>query len=266
MQIGKAIRLERIFNRNTNRTIIVPLDHGVSVGPIFGLTDMKKTVGSIVEGGANAVLMHKGLVRCGHRTQGKDIGLVVHLSASTNLSPFPGAKTLVCTVEEAIMLGADAVSLHINLGDEAEASMLGHLGEVSKAASAWGIPVLAMIYGRGPKIANEFDPEIVAHCARVGVELGADVVKVPYTGNPDSFSKVVDGSCIPVVIAGGPKTPDTKSFLKMVEESVQAGGAGLSVGRNIFQHNDPKTLLEALNLIVHGEVTTDEALAQVGDL
>lgn len=95
MHLGKAIRLERIFNRNTKRTIIVPMDHGTTVGPIDGIVDMREAVGAVVEGGANAVLMHKGLVRCGHRTQGKDIGLIVHLSASTTLSPFPNAKTLV---------------------------------------------------------------------------------------------------------------------------------------------------------------------------
>ena len=120
MLIGKLIRTERIFNRNTGRTIIVPLDHGVSVGPIAGIENMRDTVTSMVEGGANAVLMHKGVVPCGHRATGRDIGLIVHLSASTSLSPFPNAKTLVCSVEEAIRLGADAVSTHVNLGDETE--------------------------------------------------------------------------------------------------------------------------------------------------
>jgi class I fructose-bisphosphate aldolase len=89
MQIGKSIRNERIFNRDTGRPIIIPLDHGVSVGPIKGLQNMRDTVTGIVEGGANAVLMHKGVVPCGHRAKGRDIGLIVHLSASTSLSPYP---------------------------------------------------------------------------------------------------------------------------------------------------------------------------------
>ncbi|MGD9662878.1 MAG: 2-amino-3,7-dideoxy-D-threo-hept-6-ulosonate synthase [Porticoccaceae bacterium] len=265
MHIGKSIRLERIVNRDTGRCIIVPLDHGVSVGPIAGLTDVRDTVTSIVEGGANAVLMHKGLVPCGHRARGRDIGLVVHLSASTNLSPFPGAKTLVCSVEEAIQLGADAVSLHLNLGDESERDMLAGMGQVTREAAHWGIPVLAMVYGRGPKIASEFDPEVVAHCARAGMELGADLVKVPYTGDPESFARVVEGSCVPVVIAGGPKTPTTRAFLQMVHDSVQAGGSGLSVGRNIFQHKDPTRLLQALGKIVHDGWDVDQAMAGLGE-
>ena len=260
MHIGKTIRIERIFNRDTGRAIIVPLDHGVTVGPIAGLTDMRDTVTRIVEGGANAVLMHKGVVPCGHRARGRDIGLIVHLSASTNLSPFPGAKTLVCDVEEAVYLGADAVSLHLNLGDDSERDMLADAGRITRDAARLGIPVLAMVYGRGPKITDEFSPDVVAHCARVGMELGADVVKVPYTGDPESFAAVVAGARIPVVIAGGPKTATTKDFLRMVFDSVQAGGSGLSVGRNIFQHKDPTRLLQALGKIVHDGWEVDEAM------
>jgi len=260
MHLGKAIRLERIINRNTKRAIIVPMDHGTTVGPIAGIVDMREAVGAIVEGGANAVLMHKGLVRCGHRSQGKDIGLIVHLSASTTLSPFPNAKTLVGTVEDAIRLGADAVSVHVNLGDETEAKMLADFGQVTSIAQSWGIPVLAMVYARGPKVRSEFDPEIVAHCARVGVELGADVVKVPYTGDPDSFANVVAASCIPVVIAGGPKLDSTEDFLVMVRDSIRAGGAGLSVGRNIFQHKRPDLLTKALAKVVHENASVEEAM------
>lgn len=263
MELGKAIRMERILNRETGRTIVVPLDHGVSVGPIPGLVDMKDTVTRIVEGGANAVLMHKGLVRCGHRSRGKDIGLIVHLSASTSLSPFPNAKTLVATVEEALKMGADAVSAHVNLGDETESQMLKDLGQIAATASSWGMPFLVMVYGRGPKVKNEFDPAVVAHCARVGMELGADLVKVPYTGDPESFARVVEGCCVPVVIAGGPKMDSSESFLRMVSESVRAGGAGLSVGRNIFQAEDSMLLLKALTKIVHEDGRVEEALAML---
>ena len=260
MTIGKSIRLERIVNRDTGRTIIVPLDHGVSVGPIAGIEDMRETVTGIVSGGANAVLMHKGVVRCGHRARGRDVGLIIHLSASTSLSPFPNAKTLVCTVEEAVRLGADAVSVHVILGDETEAKMLDDLGLVTEAAVSWGMPVLAMMYARGPKVKNEFDADVVAHCARVGNELGADIVKVPYTGDPDSFAKVVAGCCVPVVIAGGPKIDSRRGLLEMIANSVLAGGAGLSVGRNIFQDPEPAKLLRAVTAIVHENAGVDAAM------
>jgi class I fructose-bisphosphate aldolase len=224
---------------------------------------MKKTISDVVRGGANAVLMHKGLVRCGHRQSGRDVGLAIHLSASTSLSPTPNHKVLVSGVEDAIRLGADAVSVHVNLGDPSESVMLQDLGRIASEAGNWGVPVLAMVYARGPKIENEFDPDTVAHCARVGEELGADVVKVPYTGDPESFSRVVDGCCIPVVIAGGPKKDSTRDFLQMIQESCEAGGAGLSVGRNIFQHENPAALVRALDAIVHQGVAAEEAAAMM---
>lgn len=264
MQIGKAIRIERIINRNTRRAIVVPLDHGVTIGPVPGLIDMVDTLTNIAEGGANAVLMHKGLVRCGHRKHGPDIGLIVHLSSSTTLSPTPNAKCLTGSVEDAIKLGADAVSVHVNLGDDTERDMLADLGRTASLAGDWGIPVLAMVYARGPKVDNEFDPKVVAHCARVGMELGADIVKVPYTGSVDSFAAVVESCCIPVVIAGGPKLDTPLDVLRMAADSVEAGGAGLSVGRNIFQAEDVKGMVSALKAIVHEDKSVEEAAAASG--
>lgn len=265
MHLGTKLRLERIFNRDTNRAIIVPMDHGVSVGPLEGIVDMRETVSEMAEGGADAVLMHKGLARCGHRMVGRDLGLIIHLSASTSLTPHNNSKVLVSTVEEAIRLGADAVSVHVNLGDENERDMLAQMGAVADAANNWGMPLLAMMYGRGPNIRNSYDPAIVAHCARVGVELGADVVKVPYTGDMESFNRVVESCCVPVVIAGGPKMDATRDFLQMVHDSLEAGGAGLSVGRNVFQHPRRVLLLRALRGIVHEHWDVDRALAVVED-
>ena len=128
--IGKKIRLERIINRNTGRTVIAPMDHGVSSGPIPGIIDMDETVEEISQGGADAILMHKGIVKQGHRGYGKDIGLIVHLSASTSLAPDPNDKVTVTSVEKAIQLGADAVSIHVNLGSETESQMLQELGGI----------------------------------------------------------------------------------------------------------------------------------------
>lgn len=210
MNLGKQVRLQRIFNRETGRAIIVPMDHGVSVGPIEGIENIHKTVSDMADGGADAVLMHKGLCRCCFRAsgEGKDVGLIIHLSASTSLSSYSNKKRLVCTVEEAIRRGADGVSVHVNLGDDNESDMLADLGEVARVAEEWSMPLLAMLYARGPRISNEYDPAVVAHCARVGVELGADIVKVPYTGDIDSFADVIAGCCVPVVIAGGPPHRD----------------------------------------------------------
>ncbi len=258
--IGKKIRLERIINRNTGKTVIVPMDHGISVGPIEGLRDMKRTIAQIADGGANAIVEHKGLVGEGHRGSGKDIGLIIHLSASTCLSLYPNAKTLVCTVEEAIKLGADAISIHVNLGNGSEREMLQDFGRVSYEARTWGMPLLAMIYPRGENIKDEYDPKIIAHAARLGEEMGADIVKVSYTGSADSFAEVTGGCSIPVVIAGGPKMDSDRDILEMVKGAVDAGGAGASIGRNVFQHANPQRMTEAICAVVHDGVDVTTAL------
>ena len=265
MYIGKAVRMERLMNRNTGKGIIVPMDHGVTVGPIDGLVNMPWTVNEVAEGGADAVLGHKGLVRCGHRKSGRDVGLIMHLSSSTDLSPYPNAKVLTASVEDALKMGADGVSMHINLGDPSESRMLEDLGRVAGVAADWGMPLMVMIYARGPKIKDSLAPEVVAHSARVAVELGADIVKVPYTGDMDSFVRVVEGCCVPVLIAGGPRTPTTRDFLQMVSDAMMAGAKGISVGRNVFQHPKPRLLVSALSGIIHSNWSIEQAMALVGE-
>jgi class I fructose-bisphosphate aldolase len=263
--IGKKIRLERIIDRNSHKTVIIPMDHGVTVGPIEGLADMRDTISKVVSGGANAILMHKGIVRAGHRGTGKDVGLIIHLSGGTSLSPDPNAKELVCTVEEAIKLGADAVSIHINLGAETDNQMLRQFGQISERCLEWQMPLVAMIYTRGPKIKDEYNADNIKHAARVGAELGADIVKVVYTGSVESFAEVVQGCPVPVVIAGGPKMGSDEEIFKMVEGALEAGSAGVSIGRNAFQHKNPTKMVQALSKMVHQRASVNEAIKMLKD-
>jgi predicted phospho-2-dehydro-3-deoxyheptonate aldolase len=258
--IGKKIRLERIIDRNSGKTVIIPMDHGVTVGPIAGLEDMRETISRVVAGGANAILMHKGIVSAGHRGAGKDVGLIIHLSGGTTLSPDPNAKVLICSVEEAIKLGADAVSIHINLGAETDKEMLRQLGFISQRCLEWQMPLVAMMYTRGEKIKSEFDVAYVKHAARVGAELGADIVKVPYTGSVASFKEVVRGCPVPVVIAGGPKMTSDEDIFNMAAGALEAGAAGLSIGRNAFQHKNPEKMVAALCKMVHEGAGVKDAM------
>ncbi len=256
---GKEIRLERIINRNTKRTIIVPMDHGVSQGPIDGLIDLGKTVDAVALGGANAVLGHIGLALYGHRRRGPDVGLILHLSASTAIGPDPNEKVLVNTVTNALRMGADGVSMHVNIGADSEACMLQDLGRVAVQCQHWGMPLLAMMYPRGRKIEDEHDVGHVKLAARVAAELGADIVKTVYTGDPDSFREVTRGCPVPVVVAGGSKTDD-RATLDLIEGAIEAGAAGISIGRNAFQHADPARFVRAAALIVHEGRTAAEAV------
>lgn len=261
---GKFIRLERIINRETKRTVIVPMDHGLTIGPIQGIENMRDMVNAVAEGGANAVLGHLGLPLHGHRRHGKDIGLILHLSGSTVWSPDPNAKVLVNTVENALKFGADAVSVHINIGADHEAEMLQDLGLVSVKCIEWGMPLLAMMYTRGKKVRAENDPDCVKHAARIAAELGADMVKVTYTGSPRAFEQVVAGCPIPIVIAGGEKVADEREIFKMIRDAMDAGGSGVAVGRNAFGHAAPVKMTRAICALVHESASVDTALKILG--
>ncbi len=265
LNIGKAIRMERIMDRNTGKTVIVPMDHGVTVGPIEGLISLTDSVNQVAEGGANAVIGHIGLPKYGHRKGGKDIGLILHLSASTALSPRPNKKVIINTVENALRFGADGVSIHINIGSYNEPEMLEDFGRIAVECNYWGMPLIAMMYPRGRNVQNDKDVEVVKLAARAGAELGADFVKTNYTGDPDSFAKVVEGCPAPVLIAGGSKAT-TEEMFKTIEGAMQAGARGLSIGRNVFQHSNPTAFVKAACALVHENKTAKEALEMLAEL
>jgi len=261
MNTGKTRRLNRIFKAD-NRTVVVPMDHGVSIGPVKGIENMQDTVARLLKGGADAFVLHKGIAKC---VNVENAGLIVHLSAISNLTPNSQCKTQVCTVQEAVRLGADAVSVHVNVGAQDECTMLTTLGRVADECDQYGMPLLAMMYPRGPKIPSEHDVDAVAHAARIGAELGADMIKTNYTGDPETFKRVLEGCPTPVIIAGGPKTETTQATLQMVYDSMKAGAAGLSIGRNVFQHKNPTLMVKALVAIVHEGAAVEQALKILGE-
>ena len=260
MNTGKTRRLRKII-QNDNRTVIVPMDHGVTIGPISGITNMQTITDQLVKGGVDAILVHKGIAK---RIDTKDAGLIVMLSGMSNLSPNLNSKVQVCSVQEAIRIGADAVSVHVNVGAQDEDKMLQNLGKVAEECEAFGLPLLAMMYPRGPKIPDEHAPEMVAHAARIGAELGADIIKTNYTGTIESFKAVVESCPVPVLIAGGPKCKSLQEVLQTTSDALKAGVAGLSIGRNVFQCDRPTQISKALCAIVHKGATVEQALKILG--
>ena len=238
------------------------MDHGVTVGPIQGIENMQKTINMLVKGNVDAILIHKGIAK---HVDCSNTGLIVMLSGMSNLSPNIDAKVQVCSVQEAIRLGADAVSVHVNIGAQDENKMLRDLGKVSEECDMFGMPLLAMMYPRGPKIQDEHAPEVVAHAARIGAELGADIIKANFTGNVETFKIVTESCPVPVVIAGGPKCKTSREVLETTHEALKAGAAGLSIGRNVFQNSNPTLMAKALSAIVHKGSSVDEALSVLGE-
>src|SRR5438094_5911336 len=203
---------------------------------------METTIDNVAKGGADAVLVHAGIAKT---VDNQEMGLILHLSGATRLTREPNWKTQLSTVKQAARLGADAVSVHINVGSEHEQDMLDQFSRILDECDGVGLPVLAMMYPRGPGIQNEHAYEVVSHAARLGYELGADIVKTNYTGDIDSFRNVIETVKVPVVIAGGPRASNDKEALQMISDSIKAGAAGVSIGRNVFQHDDPTRMTMA---------------------
>ncbi|MDG5775054.1 2-amino-3,7-dideoxy-D-threo-hept-6-ulosonate synthase [Haloarculaceae archaeon H-GB2-1] len=259
MTAGKRARLDRIGTEG--RFLIVPMDHGLTLGAVKGLKDLEGTVDAITRGGADSVLTQRGVAERVHPNK-NDKGYIVHLNGSTDIGPDENDKRMTGTVEDAIRAGADAVSFHMNVGSDYEPHQLTKLAEVTSQAHQYGLPVLAMNYARGPGV-DSTDPEALGHAVRLAEEVGADVVKTGYSGDGDSFQHVVESTSKPVVIAGGSKGSN-RDTLEMVRGAVDGGAAGVSMGRSIFQHDDPEAITSAVSAIVHDDAGVDEALELAG--
>ncbi|WP_247729416.1 2-amino-3,7-dideoxy-D-threo-hept-6-ulosonate synthase [Halovivax limisalsi] len=258
MTIGRDARLDRL--RTDDRYLIVPMDHGITLGAVRGLADIESTVDAVTRGGADAVLTQKGLAPRVHPNR-NGAGYVVHCNASTVLGPDSNDKRRTCSVEEAVRAGADAVSFHLNVGSNHEPDQLTQLAELTGDADRLGIPVLAMAYARGPDLEGD-EPDALGHAVRLAEEVGADVVKTGYSGDPESFESVIDDTALPVVIAGGSRGDDRET-LEMVRGAMDAGAAGVSMGRSIFQHDDPGAITRAVSAVVHKNVEIDTSLEKV---
>jgi fructose-bisphosphate aldolase/2-amino-3,7-dideoxy-D-threo-hept-6-ulosonate synthase len=260
MVFGRDIRLNRILKNG--KMLCIPMDHGISNGPIQGLEDIHTLIYKCQNEGLTCVLVNKGIAKSLPRPL--NIGLIVHLSGSTSLGPAPNRKMLMGSVEEAMRLGADAVSVHINIGAKEEPEMLYKLGLISDKCDEWSMPLVAMMYPRGENIKNQYDPETVAHTARIGAEAGADIIKSVYTGDISSFKTVTKSCPVPIVIAGGPKASTDKEIIEMCFGAMEAGAIGVTFGRNIFQHKNPPVIVHALRSIVLDGETPREALTKLG--
>lgn len=246
----KELRLRRLRDPQSGRVVICPLDHGVTLGPIPGLDNLEQTVADI-RAHVDALVVHKGQVPLLAR-QLRDhpkVAVLVHLNASVQRSPRHPAKVVVAGVEEALALGADGVSVQLNLGCEGDDLMLATVGAVTREARTLGVPVLVMAYPTRPGLGES--TEDTAHTARVAAELGADLVKILVPPEPGAIERIVAAVDVPVVVSGGPHQGDRASVLRAAREAVLGGAAGVALGRNVFQDPDPAEAARRLYRVVH---------------
>lgn len=272
--IGRNKRLKRIFSHESGRIVIVPLDDSLLAGAINGLENLKAKTEKIITAKPNAIIGFQGLLK---NFSGiiKDTPSILNITASTTNSAHT-RKVLVGSVELAIMLGVEAVAIHVNISSKYESEMLKLFGDVSIECHRLGMPLLGIMYPRKEnedgsdnnysdlkKTERKKYAELVAHSARVGVELGADFIKTQYTGDPETFKYVVEAcNPIPVVVAGG--TPvEMLEMLKIAEGAIKGGASGISFGRNIFSRDNPSLFIQAVKKVIYENHTAEETFISI---
>lgn len=205
-----------------------------------------------VKGGFNAVVFQKGIAEKYYLEEFKNkIPLILKLNGKTNLiSGEDPYAPLLCTVDEALLLSAAAVGYTIYIGSEFESKMTSEFAEIVRDAHAKNIPVIGWMYLRGKSIVGKDEKELTAYAARIGLELGADIIKIKYPGSVESLHWAVESAGkTKIVIAGGAKE-DEAQFLQTAKDAIKAGAIGMAVGRNIWQNKNPLEITRKLKEII----------------
>ena len=237
------------------KSMLLAYDQGLEHGPSSDFNEKNVDPAYIMDiaakGGFNGVVFQKGVAE---RFYDGRVPLIVKLNGKSSLPKGEPVSRQVCSVEHAVALGAKGVGYTIYLGSEHEPRMFREFGKIQEEAHEKGIPAIAWVYPRGAAVQNDTSKETVAYAARAGLELGADAVKIKYTGDPASFSWAVKAAAgVRVFMSGGPKAPTDDDFLRQVEGVIQAGGTGLAVGRNVWQNRDPLAMAEKLRMVIFGQ-------------
>ncbi len=243
---GTKVRLRRLF-REDGRAVVVALDHAQFQGALPGLESMRSIVKSAVAGGADGIILNPGAARdCADIYAGRCALIVRVTGASTSLNPSFDYHRQICSIEQAVSMGADAVIAMGFVGNEGEAASLTLLSEIAEACQLLGVPLVAEML---PAADGKFqDAEWIGIAARAGYELGADVIKA-YTTGTDADVNVISGCLLPFLAAGGPKSANPS---EIASQAIAHGAAGVAFGRNVFATDSPQEAVRELVKAVHG--------------
>ncbi len=258
MSVGKQVRMRRLLGPS-GRMLAITIDHPITRGVLPGLEDIHGTMKKVVLGKPDAITMHKGIAEKVFAPYAGESAMILKISAySTQYHPYFDAP--VADVEEAVRLGADAVSVGCIVGGPEQAEQLTFLGRMSKEAQAMGMPLVAHIYPKGSMVKDPHDAKAVRYAARVGAELGVDIIKTLWTGSAESFRSVVEGCPAIVALAGGEMGETLEDYLKMTREALDVGLGGVTYGRFVWQHAHTSSVIKALNALIHHNASVADAL------
>jgi len=265
---GKTIRMNRLIEKETNTCLIIAIDHGMT-SPQFldGLYDTGARVEEAIEGGANVLMLSRGTAKRFASHFRRDTSLALMLTASSAGRPSGPVITPIGSVEEALRVGADAVVVYVALAGENEPEMITYLSDVGEACEQLGMPLIAEAeypnaYQSLDSMSEALGAEYLKRNARLCAELGADIVKVNWSGDQESFGEIVQACGRPVVLAGGSRISEEELLTRMALAR-DVGAVGCSVGRNMFQHENPKAMTRALSRIFRHKWSAREAYEEL---
>ena len=265
---GKSIRLKRLIQSETSTCLICAIDHGLT-SPMFldGLYDTGSRIKETIAGGSNVLMLARGTASRYHHLFQRDTSLALMLTASAAGRPSGAIITPIGSVEEALRIGADAVVVYVALAGENEPEAITYVSKIGEACELLGMPFIAEAeypnaYQSLTETQRSFGPEYLKRNARLCAELGADIVKVNWSGDQKSFGEIVRGCDRPVVLAGGSLISDEKLLSRMAQAR-DVGAVGCSVGRNIFQHQDPEAITAAISRVFRDKWSAKQAIAEL---
>jgi DhnA family fructose-bisphosphate aldolase class Ia len=260
---GRELRLRSILRKSDGRAVVVALDHGGIAGPLPGIEDPAAVVRACVEGGADAIMATRGIVKASLAEWNRSTSLILRLTGGFTLLGGGFEEELISEPETALAYGASACALTVKFGHAREGDFIRQASLAIDRCERLGLPVLieAMARGEGRK-AN--DPASIRLAARAAQEIGADLVKTYYTGDRESFREVTRGCPAPVLILGGESEAGPEALFAEVRASLEAGGAGVAIGRNVWSGGRTRAMVEALVGMVHEGWTSAQALAHLG--
>jgi fructose-bisphosphate aldolase/2-amino-3,7-dideoxy-D-threo-hept-6-ulosonate synthase len=254
LNLGKKYRLGKIF-REDGKALIVAMDHGLR-GPIAGLEQPEVTIKKLLAGKPDAILTNLGILQRYADQLSKLPGIILTI---------PSDKRALQFIPLAARIGADAVKVSV-FEPISNREKFEIFWEIAAECEEYSIPLLAEPAPIKDVESRSLvtDVNIIKKVARQAAEMGADFLKIAYTGSVESFREVID-TCAntPVVIMGGPKMETVEEVLQTVKGSIDAGGNGVAIGRNIWQFEDPTAMVRAMRKIIHENASVQEAMEEI---